>query len=72
MQYLHVPVDWDNPLTSEFDHCADYMQRGKDSKTLLHCQINLRASTFSFLYRLPTALLRSSVVNHTADNLQVV
>jgi protein tyrosine phosphatase (PTP) superfamily phosphohydrolase (DUF442 family) len=51
MQYLHIPVDWDKPLTSEFDHFADYMQRGKDSKTLLHCQINLRASAFSFLYR---------------------
>jgi len=27
------------------------MQRNPDKKTLLHCQVNFRASSFSFLYR---------------------
>jgi hypothetical protein len=27
------------------------MQRNTDKKTLLHCQVNARATAFSFLYR---------------------
>jgi hypothetical protein len=27
------------------------MQREPDKKTLVHCQVNFRASSFSFLYR---------------------
>lgn len=51
MDYLQVPVDWDRPVPSEFYAVADYLQRGKGKKTLLHCQVNMRATAFSFLYR---------------------
>jgi len=30
---------------------ADYLQRAPNKKTLLHCQVNFRATAFSFLYR---------------------
>jgi len=30
---------------------ADVMQRDTDKKSLLHCQVNYRASAFAFLYR---------------------
>ncbi|MFT7685280.1 MAG: protein tyrosine phosphatase (PTP) superfamily phosphohydrolase (DUF442 family) [Candidatus Azotimanducaceae bacterium] len=51
MQYLHVPVDFSNPKLRDFQAVASAMQAQADLKTLLHCQVNLRASTFSFLYR---------------------
>jgi len=51
MDYLHIPVDWDNPLPRDFRTFADYMQRSPGSRTLLHCQVNARATAFSFLYR---------------------
>jgi protein tyrosine phosphatase (PTP) superfamily phosphohydrolase (DUF442 family) len=51
MEYLHVPVDFNNPLPSDFYAFADAMRRGQDRKTLLHCQVNFRATAFSFLYR---------------------
>ncbi len=50
MDYLHIPVDWNNPTARDFYAFADAMQRD-DRKTLLHCQINARATAFSFLYR---------------------
>ena len=51
MEYMHVPVDFSNPLPDDFYAFADSMQRNTDKKTLLHCQVNARATAFSFLYR---------------------
>lgn len=51
MEYMHVPVSFDNPLPDDFYAFADSMQRNTGKKTLLHCQVNARATTFSFLYR---------------------
>lgn len=51
MDYLHIPVDFNNPTIRDFNAFADAMRREPDTKTLLHCQINARATAFSFLYR---------------------
>lgn len=51
MDYIHIPVDWNNPTARDFYAFADTMQRNRDRKTLLHCQVNARATAFSFLYR---------------------
>lgn len=51
MEYMQVPVDFSNPLPDDFYAFADSMQRNTDKKTLLHCQVNARATAFSFLYR---------------------
>ncbi|MEX0738093.1 MAG: protein tyrosine phosphatase family protein [Pseudohongiella sp.] len=51
MDYIHIPVDWNNPTKRDFYAFADTMQREPDMKTLLHCQVNARATAFSFLYR---------------------
>lgn len=51
MEYMQVPVDFANPLPDDFYAFADSMRRNTDKKTLLHCQVNARATAFSFLYR---------------------
>ncbi len=51
MDYVHIPVIWDQPTAADFYAFAGSMQRDADRKTLLHCQVNYRASAFSFLYR---------------------
>jgi protein tyrosine phosphatase (PTP) superfamily phosphohydrolase (DUF442 family) len=51
MEYLHIPVSFDAPLAEEFYVFADSMKRYTAKKTLLHCQVNARATAFSFLYR---------------------
>jgi len=51
MRYVHIPVDFNKPELEEFQTFLHLMQAEPDTKTLLHCQINLRASTFSLLYR---------------------
>jgi protein tyrosine phosphatase (PTP) superfamily phosphohydrolase (DUF442 family) len=51
MEYAQIPVDWDAPQPSDFYMFAGLMQRAPEKRTLVHCQVNFRASTFSFLYR---------------------
>ena len=51
MEYMQVPVDFSNPLPDDFYAFADSMRRNTGKKTLLHCQVNARATAFSFLYR---------------------
>jgi len=51
MDYVHVPVDFSNPSLKNFNTVAAILNGSKGRKTLLYCQANYRASTFSFLYR---------------------
>ena len=51
MDYVHIPVDFENPTLEDFEDFAAVINRDREKRTLLHCQINLRASSFSFLYR---------------------
>ena len=49
--YVQVPIQWDRPTDADFDAFAAAMKRLADGKVLVHCQINLRASSMTFLYR---------------------
>ncbi|HIG62832.1 MAG TPA: hypothetical protein EYQ22_18270 [Gammaproteobacteria bacterium] len=51
MEYAHIAVDFSRPTVKNFQLVAALLQQDPELKTLLHCQINLRASTFAFLYR---------------------
>lgn len=51
MAYLHIPVDWEAPAAGDFYQFAGAMQATPKKQTLLHCQVNFRASAFAFLYR---------------------
>ena len=51
MEYAQVPVIWESPTPDDFYHVAGLLQALPAKKTLVHCQVNFRASTFSFLYR---------------------
>ena len=51
MAFVQVPVVWANPTVEDFRLFAAIMAQGGDQKTLVHCQVNWRASSFSFLYR---------------------
>jgi protein tyrosine phosphatase (PTP) superfamily phosphohydrolase (DUF442 family) len=51
MEYIHIPVDFMAPTLTDFQQFASVMQQAPDTNTLLHCQVNFRASSFSLLYR---------------------
>ena len=48
LEFVHIPVAWDAPTTDDFDTFAAVMRATE--KTLVHCEVNFRASVFGFLY----------------------
>ncbi|MGD8340013.1 MAG: protein tyrosine phosphatase family protein [Gammaproteobacteria bacterium] len=51
MDYVQIPVVWSAPTAADFESFAAVMRQEPSKKTLLHCQVNFRASAFAFLYR---------------------
>ena len=49
LEFVHVPVAWDAPTRDDFDTFAAVMRATE--KTLVHCEVNFRASVFGFLYQ---------------------
>jgi protein tyrosine phosphatase (PTP) superfamily phosphohydrolase (DUF442 family) len=50
-RYVHVPVDFSRPRHSDFERFAREMRVLAGKPVLVHCQLNMRASVFVFLYR---------------------
>jgi protein tyrosine phosphatase (PTP) superfamily phosphohydrolase (DUF442 family) len=51
MAYVNIPVDWQRPTQADFDLFSAVMASAAGRKVLVHCQMNMRASVFTFLYR---------------------
>lgn len=49
--YVNIPVDWQNPQYTDFDLFRGVLSKAGDRKVLVHCQMNMRVSVFTFLYR---------------------
>lgn len=51
MRYHNIAVDFAQPGAADYRQFAILMNQLRDARVLVHCQMNLRASTFVFLYR---------------------
>lgn len=69
MDYSQIPVDYDKPTMADFEDFAALLNRDKQYRTLLHCQINYRASAFSFLYRVIYAGVPVDVAKTDLDSV---
>jgi protein tyrosine phosphatase (PTP) superfamily phosphohydrolase (DUF442 family) len=49
--YVNIPVDWQKPTYADFAMFSAVMSGAEDKKVLVHCQMNMRASAFTFLHR---------------------
>ena len=49
MEFFHIPIIWNAPTIRDFDNFAALMLTSE--KTLVHCEVNFRASVFGFLYQ---------------------
>src|SRR5689334_9923196 len=52
IEYHNIPVEWGKPTTEDLNQFMDIMDSHKESKILVHCQANYRASGFVALYRI--------------------
>ncbi len=51
LEFVNIPVNFGNPTEADFLAFVAAMDRLGDRKVLVHCQVNMRASTLTFLYR---------------------
>lgn len=63
LEYIHIPVIWDNPTEENLARFFDAMDENRDKKRFVHCIANMRVSAFIFLYR----VLRQGVPQEEAQ-----
>lgn len=61
--YVNIPVDFGRPTAEDFRVFVEVMKALRGRRVFVHCQVNLRASAFVFLYRV---LYEGAAVGETA------
>lgn len=51
LTFVNIPIRFDDPTEADFETFAGVLTGLGSRKVLVHCQINLRASSMVFLYR---------------------
>ena len=51
MEFINIPIKFSDPTETDFLAFVAAMERLGESKVLVHCQVNMRASSMIFLYR---------------------
>lgn len=51
IEFIHIPIPFGSPAASHFEAVSIALQRLQGKKVLVHCQVNMRASTMVFLFR---------------------
>jgi protein tyrosine phosphatase (PTP) superfamily phosphohydrolase (DUF442 family) len=51
LAFINIPIRWENPTESDFEAFAGVLRSLATRKVLVHCQLNYRASSMVFLYR---------------------
>ena len=51
LAYVNIPIKFNQPTDADFESFVAAMARLGERKVLVHCQVNMRASSMVFLYR---------------------
>lgn len=51
LQYVHIPVEFNNPTDAKFNEFCAALQATPASKLWVHCAANMRVSAFMYRYR---------------------
>lgn len=54
IEFVHIPIPFGSPTAGHFQAVTDALQRLKEKKVLVHCEVNMRASSMVFLHRVIT------------------
>jgi protein tyrosine phosphatase (PTP) superfamily phosphohydrolase (DUF442 family) len=54
IEFVHIPIPFNAPAEEHFIAVSRTLDRLSERKVLVHCQVNLRASTMVFLHRVIT------------------
>jgi protein tyrosine phosphatase (PTP) superfamily phosphohydrolase (DUF442 family) len=51
LEFVNIPIKFGSPTDADFRSFVEAMNGFRDRKVLVHCQVNFRASSMTFLYR---------------------
>ena len=51
LEFINIPIKFGNPTEADFNSFIAAMNGLRERKVLVHCQVNMRASSMTFLYR---------------------
>lgn len=51
LTFINIPIRFDNPTEEDYETFSSLLQGLGNRKVLVHCQVNMRASSLVFLYR---------------------
>lgn len=51
LTFVNIPIRFDKPADADYETFARTLTALRGKKVLVHCQVNMRASTLTFLYR---------------------
>jgi protein tyrosine phosphatase (PTP) superfamily phosphohydrolase (DUF442 family) len=51
LAFVNIPIPFGRPTEADFQSFVEAMNRLHGQKVLVHCQVNMRASSMTFLYR---------------------
>ena len=51
VEYIHIPVDFNNPSSKDFEKFVSNIERHQGKKIWVHCAANMRVSAFVYKYR---------------------
>ncbi|OYU46531.1 MAG: hypothetical protein CFE44_01645 [Burkholderiales bacterium PBB4] len=54
IEFIHIPIPFDTPTEEHAVAVTEALMRLKEKRVLVHCQVNMRASTMVFLHRTTT------------------
>lgn len=54
LAFINIPINFNSPTEADFESFEAALQKLGDKKVLVHCQVNMRASSMTFLHRVIT------------------
>jgi protein tyrosine phosphatase (PTP) superfamily phosphohydrolase (DUF442 family) len=69
MSYEQIPVIWNTPTLSNFKQFSTLMKSYGSDKTYVHCELNWRASTFVYLYRVTQLNMTKEEAKQDLDHI---
>jgi protein tyrosine phosphatase (PTP) superfamily phosphohydrolase (DUF442 family) len=69
IKYIHIPVIWETPTLEDLDRFFQVMQENQDRKVFVHCAMNMRVSTFTYLYRVTQQQIDPDIAKATMEQI---
>ena len=71
MQYIYIPVIWENPTEDKLQEFIQVMKTNVDKKVFVHCAANKRVSAFIYLYRRSQESIDEEIAKKDLDKIWV-